>query len=467
MSLVVEQHIASVLSPAVLSALGPHESPMSLLVEALGAQQTRTFVESLSPLEALVMRYDWDLYARAAQRMPAGQWSTWVILGGRGMGKTRPGSETVIEWSKSLGRDYGGGKIALVAKDPGDARKVMIEGESGILASSPPWWRPVYKPSLKQLHWDNGVIADIYSSEEPDDLRGPQHHKAWGDELCKWKHPQETWDMLQFGMRLGVEPQTVLTTTPRPIKTLIEILSDVTTVVQKGKTSDNQANLSPAFLRHVYRKYKNTRLGRQELNAELLTDTPGALWTLDLIEATRVQKMPCNAVLIVVGVDPSANDGEQERDELDDELAETGIVAVAKGEDGHGYLLHDLSGSFSPAKWGARAVEHYEALKAEKIVGEVNNGGAMVEHVIKVAAKEAGYDVNFKSVHASRGKRTRAEPVAALYEQKRFHHVGAFPEVEDQMTTWVPGMKSPDRMDALVWAATEAMLLSPDELLFG
>jgi phage terminase large subunit-like protein len=424
------------------------------------------FMQSLSSLEAMMLKYEWDLYARLPQRPPQGYWLTWLIMAGRGFGKTRPGSEQVIAWAQELGRDYGGGHIALIAPNPADARSIMIEGESGILTCSPPWFRPLYEPSKKQLRWDNGVIAHIYSAEEPDQLRGPQHHKGWGDEPCKWRYPQETWDMYQFGLRMGDLPQTVLTTTPRPIKMLTEILDDPDTVVTTGTTEDNFANLSPSFIRRVYRKYKGTRLGRQELGAELLTDTPGALWTLDAIEALRVPVAPCEMVIIVVGVDPGVTDPKDDP-ELIDSVAETGIVIVGKGADTHGYVMHDFSAPCSPAEWGKRACVHYETLKAERIVGEVNNGGDMVEFVVKTAARDLGYDVNFKKVHASRGKRTRAEPVAAVYEQKRFHHIGMFAELEDQMTTWVPGMRSPDRMDALVWAATEAVLMSPDELVYG
>lgn len=450
------------ISTAVLDAIPPQDSALTFMMRRLGRDGIEEFVNDLTPLEASILRYEWPLYARQVQRVPQvfadGLSPTWVILGGRGMGKTRVGAEQVIDWSRELGQDYGGGRIALVAKDPADARKVMIEGESGILACSPPWWRPTWYPAKKELHWDNGVIAFVYSSEDPDDLRGPQHHKAWGDEIGKWKNVQDVWDMLAFGMRLGVMPQVLLTTTPRPVPALIQILEDPSTVVTRGTTDENRANLPVAFLDRIYRKYKGTRLGRQELNAELLQDTPGALWTLGMIEQSRVQKMPADLVRVVIGVDPSANDGE------DDDLAETGIVAAGIGPDGAGYVLHDLSDHLSPARWGARVVNHYVALKADAIVAETNNGGAMVEHVIKVAAKAAGVWVNVIQVTASRGKRTRAEPISALYEQGRVHHVSLLAELEDQMSTWTPGADSPDRLDALVWALSELMLKGVPEL---
>lgn len=439
-----------------------------MLMAELGEARMQSFVEGLTNLEALLLKYEWDLYARAAQRPPDGDWDTWIIMAGRGFGKTRPGAEQVIEWAKSLGQDYGGGHVALIATNPLDARAVMIEGESGILPCSPPWFRPLYEPSKKQLRWDNGVIAHIYSAEEPDQLRGPQHHKLWGDEPCKWKYPQETWDMAQFGLRLGMDPQSLLTTTPRPIKMLIDLLADPRTRVTHGHTLENQANLSPKFLRTIMRKYAGTRLGKQELEAKLLTDTPGALWKQDLIDATRVRAIP-EMSLIVVAVDPQANDPEQLRKnpELLEETAETGIVVSGRGMDGHYYVLADESGHYTPKEWGQKAVELYDTWKAEKIIGEINNGGAMVEFTIRVAARALGQEVFYKSVTASRGKRTRAEPVAALYEQHRAHHVGAFSDLESQMITWVPGLKSPDRMDAMVWGATEAMLLAPDDLLFA
>jgi len=452
----------------LVERLGPKDSPITLLIRYLGRDAIEDFLAGLDKLEALLVLYEWPLYARRPQTAPEGEWDTWIILGGRGMGKTRPGSETVITWARELGSRYGSGHIGLIAKDPGDARKVMIEGQGGgsaILECSPPWFRPRYEPSKKTLTWDNGVVATVYSSEDPDELRGPQHHKIWGDELCKWRHSEATWDNAAFGCRLGDNPQKLITTTPRPMKLLIDLLKEPTTKVTRGSMYDNSANLPAKFLKEIARKYEGTRLGRQEINAELLTDTPGALWNLKRIDELRVQKLPCPLTTLVVAIDP-AGSSPGEGEVADDGIAETGIIAVGKGEDGHGYVVLDGSGQFTPADWGARAVAHAGTLRADYVVGETNNGGEMVEHVVKVAARDAGEDLYFKKVTASRGKRTRAEPVAALYEQGRMHHVGAFPELEDQMCHWVPGKKSPDRMDALVWGATEVMLLAPDELIF-
>lgn len=450
--------------PELVRTLPDNLSIAKLLAEELGTEWTK-FYANLPAHDRFILNHDWNFWARPPQLAPAGYWNTWVIMAGRGFGKTRPGAEQVIRWAIELGQEYGAGHIALVGKDPEDIRKVMIEGESGILACSPPWFRPKWEPTKKQMLWPNNVLASVYSSEEPDQLRGPQHHKAWGDEPCKWRYAQETWDMLQFGLRLGIHPQALLTTTPRPIKMLIDILSDTDTTVTGGATDQNADNLSDIFMKAVYRRYGGTRLGRQELLGQLLTDTPGALWTQAMIDDLRVKVQDAPEMqMMVVAIDPQAAKPTDDP-ELQENLAETGIVVTGKGVDGHHYVLHDFSDHYSPDGWGKKACVHYETLQCEKIIGEINNGGAMVEYVIKTCARDLGYDVLFKMVHASRGKRTRAEPVAALYEQKRGHHVGDFPELENQMTTWVPGNDSPDRMDAMVWGATECMLLTPDDLV--
>lgn len=431
---------------------------MSLIAAHVPKADMDRLMSSLSDLERTVLHYQWNLWARAEQTPPPefvnGSKATWLILGGRGMGKTRPGAEQVIAWAGELGRAYGkGAGIALICKDPQDIRDVMVEGpESGILACSPPWFRPVWEPTKKLLTWPNGVLGHTYSSEVPDDLRGPQHHKAWGDEPAKWKNAQETWDNLQFGLRLGDHPQTILTGTPRPTRLILDVLADPQTVVTRGHTKDNEANLSPMFLRRIYRKYAGTRLGRQELNAELLTETPGALWTLDMIDTTRVKDPPCPFSSIVIAIDPGVTDPTDLME--DDDIAETGICAVGQGEDTHTYVLSDLSGHYSAAEWGERAVTHSQAFMAQEIIGEQNNGGDLVQFVIQSAADKLGLPFKYRKVWASRGKRTRAEPVSARYEQRRQHHVGVFAELEDQMTTWVPGLKSPDRLDAMVWGAT-------------
>jgi phage terminase large subunit-like protein len=321
---------------------------------------------------------------------------------------------------------------------------------------APPWYSPEYEPSKRRLLFPNGVLCIIYSGDEPDQLRGPQHAKAWVDELAKFKYPQYAWDNLMFGLRTGAKPGAVVTTTPRPIKAIKDLIKDERTAnnpsgrvaITRGHTLENKDNLAPDFLKYVLRKYEGTRLGRQELAGELLDDNPDALWERAMIDELRVSQHP-DLSRVVVAVDPAVSTNE--------ESADTGIIAagIAKvGDITHGYILEDLTIKGTPDQWAKAAVTGYHKTHADKIVGEVNNGGDMVEYTIKTVDRQ----VPFKQVHASRGKYIRAEPVSALYEQGRIHHIGFFPELEDQLCEWVPGDKSPDRLDALVWAITELML---------
>lgn len=371
-------------------------------------------------------------------------------MAGRGFGKTRVGSEWTIEKAER----FPGCRIALVGETVPDVRDVMIRGESGILACSPPWFRPKYIPSKRLVQWPNGSIATTYTAEKPDQLRGPQHHFAWGDEVAKWRYA-DAFDQLKFGLRLGENPQAVLTTTPRPIPLVKELLADSLCVVTRGTTYENSSNLAKPFLNAIIKKFQGTRLGRQELEAEVLDDAPGALWKRDKdIEAHRWFPTPLQPQLpaftrVVVAIDPSVSSDSAE--------AETGIVAAALGEDGFGYVLDDASiVKPTPEQWGREAVSLYNKLEADRVVGEVNNGGDLVESNVASISKR----VAFKKVHASRGKQARAEPIASLYEQGRVKHVGSFPLLEDQMCQWEPGVSlwSPNRVDALVWALTELML---------
>ena len=412
-------------------------------VSSLPATEQEWFLSGLTETQATCLKHEWSFWARDNQLPPAGAWRVWLLLAGRGAGKTRAGAE----WIRAEVESGRRGRLALVAPTAADARDVMIEGESGLLAIAPPWCRPRYEPSKRRLTWPNGAQAAAYSAEEADRLRGPSHDGAWCDETAAWSRP-ETYDMLQFGLRLGSDPRCVVTTTPRPVRLVRELLASPTTHVTRGTTYDNRANLAPVFFEAIIRRYEGTRLGRQELNAELLEDNPLALWNREtMIEAYRVTHPP-DLKRIVVAVDPQAADVDSE------EVAETGIVVVGLGSDDHGYVLDDRSLRASPAAWGRAAVTAYRSRKADRLVAEVNNGGAMVRHVIETQDRTVAY----KELHASRGKQTRAEPVAALYEQGRIHHVGTFPELEDQMVSWVPGDRSPDRMDALVWGVTELML---------
>jgi len=378
---------------------------------------------------------DWQSIARPEQLPPPGDWSIHVVLAGRGWGKT----------SRSLAEAASVARIALVGPTAADVRDVMVEGSSGLLAIAPNSNRPTYEPSKRRLTWPNGVQAAMFSSEEPDRLRGPQHGAAWLDELAAWGNLQATWDMLQFGLRIGKRPRQIITTTPKPVKLLKELLKREDVVVTRGRTMDNAENLAPSFLSQIVNRYEGTRLGRQELNAELLEDVQGALWTLDLIEQTRRSKDALPPMKrIVIGVDPAIS--------VSESSDETGIVVCGLGTDGHAYVLEDASGKFSPIEWARRAVGLYQKWNADRVVAEANQGGLMVETTIRTVDK----NVSLRLVHASKGKIPRAEPISALFEQNRAHLVGGFDQLEDQLCTYEAGSPdSPDRLDAVVWAMSE------------
>lgn len=380
----------------------------------------------------------WEAHARPGQLPPADPWSIWLVKAGRGWGKTRVGAE----WVRSMAQP--GARIALVGPTAADVRDVMIEGESGLLSVCEPNNRPVYEPSKRRVTWPNGAMATAYSAEEPDRLRGPQHTHAWCDEVAAWARP-EAWDMLMMGLRLGEHPQVVATTTPKSVPIMGAIQGSPGVIVTRGRTLDNAGNLAPSFLTGLMARYEGTRLGRQELEGEDLDDNPDALWQREGLDLRRVREAP-ELVRVVVAIDPAATS----KDSSD----ETGIVVAGLGADGRGYVLADRSGRFKPDAWARRAVEAYHEWQADRIIAEGNQGGEMVEHVLGTV--ERGLPIRI--VHATRGKVTRAEPIAALYEQGRVSHVGSLPQLEDQLCTWTPGASSPDRLDALVWALTELML---------
>ena len=387
---------------------------------------------------------------------PEGDWQVWAYIAGRGAGKTRSGAEWVREKVKS-----GCSRIALIAPTAADARDVMVEGDSGILSVC---WegdrdrkgnligRPVYEPSKRRLTWANGAMATTYSADEPERLRGPQHDAGWCDEVGAWNYAQDAWDMFMFGLRLGDNPQALVTTTPRPIPLLRQIMGSPTTTLTRGSTYANRANLAASFLDKIVTRYEGTRLGRQELMGELLDDFPGALWTRDTIDKARLKGELPDMQRVVVAIDPSGTAGEE------DEGDSIGIVVVGKGVDGIAYVLADRTCKLSPDGWGRRAVAAYHEFNADRIVAERNYGGAMVQHVIRTVDPQVAY----QEVTASRGKVVRAEPVAALYEQNRVRHVRGLEALEDQMCAMTSdgflGDGSPDRMDALVWAVTELNL---------
>lgn len=370
-------------------------------------------------------------------------------MAGRGFGKTRMGSE----WIRKLAHENPGCRIALVAETAADARDVMIKGDSGLLACDPTLDEDCWSPTNRCLTWPNGSRAFTYNGTTPDQLRGPQHHFAWVDELAKFEYMQEAWDQLQFGLRLGAHPQCLVTTTPRPLPLIKKLTADPDTVVTRGATLDNQANLAKNTIKQLYERYGGTRLGRQELEGEVLEDIPGALWRREDIDVTRLNQAPDDLERVIVAVDPAASS--EERSD------ENGIVVVglARDKDGYarGYVLEDASLRGTPEEWARRAVQMYRKWEADRIVAEKNNGGEMVETVIRTADRS----VPVKLVHASRGKVVRAEPISALYEQHRVHHVGRFDDLEDQMCMFsIDNVRnsstgSPDRVDALVWGLTE------------
>lgn len=402
-----------------------------------------------SPFRVLADRLkdDWTLKARPSQLPPSGDWLVWLVLAGRGYGKTRCGSEYV----RMMVESGQARNIALVAPTTADTRKVMIEGPSGLVSISPDWNRPIYEPTNRQLTWPNGATAVTYSAEEPERLRGPQHDLCWADEVGAWRNQQEAWDQIQFGLRLGALPRVVATTTPKPTPLIRELVkrakAGLGVVITRGSTGENAANLAPSFLQEIVGRYGGTRLGRQELEAELLEDTPGALWSRKLIDDTRWTDAQWPALRrIVVGIDPATSSGE--------DADETGIIAAGVDHSGHGYILVDESGRYGPTEWARKAVALFHRLHADRIVVERNQGGAMCESTLR--AVDASMPIT--TIHASRGKVARAEPVSAFFEQGRAHICGVMQALEDQLTSFAPGMtKSPDRLDAAVYALLELM----------
>jgi phage terminase large subunit-like protein len=411
-------------------------------IAGLAPAKVAGLLAGLDADQLLAVKHDWSLWARPEQLPPPGDWSTWVMLMGRGAGKTR----ALAEWV--LGQVRAGCKrIALVARTAADCRDVLVEGPAGILACAHPRERPDYLPSVRRLLFPGDAIATTFSAEEPDLLRGPQHDAAACDELAAWARAAETWDMLQLGLRMGVRPRCVVSTTPRPIPLLRSLIAAPSTVVTRGRTWDNAVNLAESALVGYRDRYAGTRLGRQELEGELLTDTPGALWTLDVLDKYRVRAAP-ELARIVIGVDPAVTSGK--------ESDETGIVAAGKGRDGRYYVLEDATLKASPNAWARRAVAAYDRWQADCLVVESNQGGDLLTALFNTV--RPGLPIHL--VHAKRGKALRAEEPAALYEQGKVSHVSP-PELleaplaalEEQMCSWTPSAAdSPDRLDACVHA---------------
>jgi phage terminase large subunit-like protein len=394
------------------------------------------FLNTLSAQEIALLYHDWRIMGRSAQNPQTDNWFLWMILAGRGWGKTRTGAQ----WVHTVAWRLKNARIALVAHTAADGRGVMVEGESGLLGCALPWFRPHYEPSKRVLTWPNGAQAQLFSAEEPDQLRGPQATHAWCDELAKWNH-EETWDNLMFALRLGRRPQCLVTTTPRPLPLLSKLMQRPDAMVSRGHTFENAHNLAPSFLSYMSERYEGTRLGRQELSAEILRDVAGALWSRDNIEACRIQTVDRRCLRIVIAVDPATSHHAKSD--------ETGIV-VAGWDGKRGYVLEDASGRYTPDQWAQRVLGLFETYRADRVVAETNQGGAMVSQILRTHAPH----LPIQTVHASKGKTARAEPVAALYEQGKINHVGTFPLLEDQMCSFTGLGKSPDRLDALVWALT-------------
>lgn len=450
--------------PLSLGALLDSLLPSGMRLAELTDQQIQEIVRKtalpLTSNQTETLNHDWSSWARPGEQIPneflanGKLWQNWLYLAGRGAGKTRSGAEWVREKVKS-GAKFGG----LISPTASDIRKVMIEGSSGILSCAcandvdiygKKVGVPNYEPSKShRLTWANGAVAHAFTAEEPDRLRGPQHEFVWADELAAWHYAQETWDMAMFGLRLGANPQVMISTTPRPIPIIRELMRSKHTLLTRSTTLANRANLSASAVERMIEKYQGTRIGRQEMDAELLEEMEGALWNRSTIEACALgTRIIPDLVRIVVAIDPAITANPTSN--------LTGIVAAGIGIDRKGYILEDKSGRYSPDEWARQAIKLYDDLKADRIVAEGNQGGDMVRHTIETVRR----NVPISIVHASRSKQARAEPVAALYEQSRVIHCKSFPEMEDQMCTWEPlsGDPSPDRLDAMVWALTNLML---------
>ena len=414
-------------------------------------------LEQLDASKAEELIYTWKFWARPAQIAPPGDWNTWLINAGRGFGKTRAGVEWVREQIKSGKR-----RIMAVAATNSDIERVMVKGESGFLACC---WKgdktysgvelgyPDWSPTKRTLTWANGATVTFFSAEEPERLRGPQGDGAWCDELCAWNRDRDTWDMLQFCLRLGKHPQVCITTTPKPTKLIRDIIKNAKTTVTSGSTFDNSANLAKTYIEAVRSQYEGSRIGRQELYAEILDEASGALWTRAILEAAEIDvedslEFSKSLARVVVSVDPATTSNE--------ESDMTGIIVAGMDLNGICYILKDATDRYTPEQWASKAIELYHSYSADRIVAERNQGGDMVRSNFKTVDET----IPIKLVHASRGKFARAEPVSSLYERGRVKHCRGLDDLEDQMVQWEPlgSIGSPDRLDAMVWAITELAL---------
>lgn len=463
---------------------GAGRSLLDQMIAVLGPERARDELQR-TPLQSFVetplpedwrgcsvwqaLGYVWALNARPEQLPPPGDWSVWAYVAGRGAGKTRAASQFVVALAERAGRQIAEGrltreqaKIIVIAPTSADLRDTVVEGDGGILRSCPPWIRADYEPSKRRVTFGNGAECVLISSDEPDRIRGVQGIGAWGDEVAVWPRLADAFANLRFAVRLGDQPRICLTTTPRRRKELRDILAMSGVVISRGRTRDNVSNLAPGFVDALEGQYGGSRLGRQELDGELLTDAVGALWRMDMIDGVRVTAAP-ELRRVVIAIDPAGS----ARPDSD----ETGIIAAGVGKCGckgtvedHAFVLADASGRYSPEAWARAAIGLYERFRADRIVAEKNFGGDMVEQTLRNVDR----NVSFEAVTASRGKSIRAEPVAALYEQGKVHHVGTHATLEDQMCEWSPmtDSYSPDRVDALVWAISALKLGRSGDVTF-
>jgi len=415
----------------------------------------RAMLRSLSERQQRALRTEWRFWAHRGQLPPDGPWHTWLIMAGRGFGKTRAGAE----WVRGVAETDPAARIALVAASLGEARRVMVEGPAGLLAVAPGSQRPEFRPSQGVLAWPGGATATLYSAGEPETLRGPQHSHAWCDEVAKWERSggraEAAWDNLLLGLRLGEAPRLLATTTPRAVPLMRRLVGRPGVIVSRGTTVDNKDNLPPGFVRSVRAQFGRSLLARQELDGELIEEIDGALWNRALLESCREDRPGAPAKRVVIGVDPPAS----ARGDA------CGIVVGALGEDGIARVLADASVRRpTPERWARAVAEAARAWQADRVVAEANNGGEMVRSVLHAAGPQGQGTLPVRLVRAARGKAARAEPVAALYERGRVRHVGQFPQLEDELCGLLAGGtyegpgRSPDRADALVWALSELML---------
>ena len=397
-------------------------------------------LNKMSATSLAALQTEWSFIARPKQLPPPGDWRIWLIMAGRGFGKTRTGAEYV----RALVESGRASRVALVGRSAADVRDVMVEGPSGLIAIAPKDTRPTYEPSKRRVVWPNGAVAHMFSADEPSVLRGPQFDAAWADELAAWRY-DEAFDQLMFGLRLGSDPRCIVTTTPRPVKIIRDLMSASNVAVTTGSTYENRSNLAPQFFEEIIKRYEGTALGAQEIHAAVIDQASGALWTRELLDQCKVSNKPRDYVRTIVAIDPAMGGTKNE----------TGIIVCALDTFGHAYVLEDYSLKATPDQWAKKAIFAYHKHRADRIVAEVNQGGDLVEKVLRTIDT----DVSYKKVRASKGKLARAEPVAALYEQGKVYHVRHFMKLEDQLCTYIPGeSNSPDRMDALVWGLTDLML---------